>query len=324
MKREEIVSYLGQDWQNVCSLMRDSLKTDIPLLDQTNSNILSHSGKMLRPMTSLLSAKAITGGAISNDTLSYAAASELLHNATLLHDDVADQSPTRRGNPTTMSLLGPGAAVLIGDFWLSRAVSTIMNAQTRDSVINLFSQTLSHLAEGEMLQLQKASLADTSMEDYLRIIYCKTASLFEASCLSGAISVGADQTQKEAVRQYAISLGTAFQIKDDILDYDGSADLGKPIGSDLHEQKITLPLLLALQGSSREAEIRDMVSRIPSHPEYVSRICDFVRENSGIQKSYEVLDSYVHKAIEALQVLPQSMARECLQYIAEYNTSRKA
>ena len=237
MKRAEVIEYLGDDWTRCGERMNRALESDIDLLNRTNGSILEHGGKKLRPMLSLLVARALSseGAQLSEDSIRYATAVELLHNATLLHDDVADRSDTRRGVPTVMSLLGSSAAVLVGDFWLVRAVDEVLSAENHKlEVIALFSKTLSDLAEGEMFQLQKAGSDDTTEEDYLKIIYCKTASLFVTACVAAAKSVNAAPQQEEMMRRYATALGIAFQIKDDILDYAGG-DLGKPVGQDLRE-----------------------------------------------------------------------------------------
>ena len=178
-----VKEYLGAEWVAVQECIAASLASDIELLNQTNRSILSHSGKQLRPILALLSARACSAdGRASEATVRYAAAAELMHNATLLHDDVADDSDQRRGVPTIRSLMGPTVSVLLGDYWLVKAMDLILGDHEADSkVIRIFSKTLSDLAEGELLQLQKAQSGDTVEEDYLRIIYSKTASLFAAS-----------------------------------------------------------------------------------------------------------------------------------------------
>ena len=320
MSREDVLTFLGEDWIAVQRIIADALRSDVGLLNIVNSEILSHGGKMLRPMVTLLMAGAC--GGITKDSRLYAAASELLHNATLLHDDVADESDTRRGMPTMRSRLGPSRAVLLGDFWLAKAVEVLLKGKTEESVWQIFSKTLSDLAEGEMLQLEKSGTADTSEADYLRIIHCKTASLFETAGLSGAISAGAPQAYVEAAGEYSKALGTAFQIKDDILDYTGDGSLGKPVGIDLLEKKITLPLLCAIKGSPREAEIRKAVLQIDSHRENYEEISKFVAQRGGVEKAAEVLDKYVEKAQKALEILPESRYTECLAEIARFNAIR--
>ena len=320
MSRTDVLAFLGEDWNEVQTIIADALRSDVGLLNIVNSEILAHGGKMLRPMVTLLMAGAC--GSINHDSHLFAAAAELLHNATLLHDDVADESDTRRGMPTMRSRLGPSRAVLLGDFWLAKAVDVILGAKSADSVRSIFSKTLSDLAEGEMLQLEKSGSADTDEADYLRIIHCKTASLFETAGLSGAISVGAPKEYVDAAREYSRALGTAFQIKDDILDYTGDGSLGKPVGIDLLEKKITLPLLCAMKDSPREAEIRKAVLKIDSHPENYEEISKFVAERGGAEAAAVVLNEYVEKAVKALQTLPPSRYTDYLEEIARYNTFR--
>ena len=298
--------------------------SDIALLNSTNSTILSNSGKQLRPLLALLIARACSGHQISEATVRYAAASELLHNATLLHDDVADNSEQRRGMPTFKSLMGPSFSVLVGDYWLVKAMELILGSSEGDHlVIKIFSKTLSDLAEGEMLQLQKAQSGDTCEDDYLRIIYSKTASLFEAACVSAAISVNASQEYRKAAKDYAVALGIAFQIKDDILDYSGTASVGKPLGVDILEQKITMPLLGAMMNApAEEVRIRGLVKGIVDHPENRDDIVAFVTENAGLEYAVQQLDKYVAQAVDALSVLPLSKERELLEGLAYFTAKR--
>ena len=325
MTLDEIKDFLGQDWKDTDALIRSSLESDISLLNATNKAILDHSGKQLRPIGSLLVARACGGGRVNADSVRYAAAAELLHNATLLHDDVADSGCERRGAPTVMAILGGPASVLLGDFWLVKALENILASSANcNEVIRIFAGTLSSLAEGEMLQLQKASSGDTVEEDYYRIIYSKTASLFEAAFVSAAISVNAPADWIEAVRDYAVSLGIAFQIKDDIFDYSDGKKIGKPVGIDLEEQKITLPLLGALAAASpeRAKQIRGMVLDILEHPEYKEEIVGFVKEGKGIEYAVSRLEDYVSKAVDALAVLPDSKEKDYLVKIAGFTAYR--
>ena len=326
MKRAEVIEYLGNDWIRCSERMDRALQSDINLLNRTNASILEHGGKKLRPMLSLLVARALSSedGPLSEDSIRYATAVELLHNATLLHDDVADCSDTRRGVPTVMSLLGGTAAVLVGDFWLVRAVDEVLSAESHKlEVIALFSKTLSDLAEGEMFQLQKAGSDDTTEEDYLRIIYSKTASLFVTACVSAAKSVDASPEEEEMLRRYAKALGIAFQIKDDILDYAGG-DLGKPVGQDLREQKITMPLLGALSKAAPEEQqrIRTLVHGAADHEENCPLVMDFVAEYDGLEYAQKRLEDYVREAVSALAPLKPSQARDYLVALAEYSARR--
>lgn len=325
MDIKKVREFVGADWQAVQERISDSLHSDISLLDMTNASILSNSGKQMRPLLTVLFARACSGGKTTDATVRYASASELLHNATLLHDDVADDSAQRRGVPTIMSLMGPSVAVLIGDYWLVKALDLILSDGLSDTVVlKIFSKTLSALAEGELLQLQKAQNGDTVEEDYLRIIYNKTASLFEAACVSGVLSVSASEQYEAAAREYSIALGNAFQIQDDILDYDGTESVGKPLGVDVLEQKITLPLLGALSNVSEQEEkrIRGLVNDIVGHPEHRDEIVTFVKENGGLEYSRMRLDEYVEKAVRALDVLPDSQEKAFLVELAYFTAKR--
>ena len=326
MDIKSVREYLGKDWDSVKEKIESALVSDIDLLNATNSSILSNSGKQLRPLLALPVARACSCHEVSESTVRYAAAAELLHNATLLHDDVADNSAQRRGVPTIMSLMGPSVSVLLGDYWLVKAMELILQSSEGDHlVIKIFSKTLSDLAEGEMLQLQKARSGDTTEDDYFRIIYSKTASLFEAACLSAAVSVSASAEYENAAREYAVALGNAFQIKDDILDYDGTESVGKPLGVDILEQKITLPLIGAMTNAGAEAQtrMRAMVKDIVEHPEYRDEVVKFVKENGGLDYAAAELDKYVALAVRALEVLPDSYEKDCLVELAHFTARRK-
>lgn len=325
MDKLAVRTYLQEDLDRVNDLMSRFLASDISLLDQTNRALRGRRGKQLRPMLALLTARAC-GGMCNEDSIRFAAAAELMHNATLLHDDVADNSIERRGAPTVMSLLGPGAAVLLGDYWLVKAVGCILEASREAArALRIFAGTLSDLAEGELLQLQKASSADTTEEDYLRIIYSKTASLFVATVLTAAISVGADPAREEAVRRYAENLGLAFQIRDDIFDYEENVHIGKPVGQDLQEQKITMPLLGALKAApAEEQRIRTLVREMADHPENRQEVVDFVRTSGGMEYAWLRLDEYVKKAVAALGELPSGRDRDALEEMAHYVKERKS
>lgn len=325
MDISKVKDYLGSDWTTVHEHIASALKSDISLLNSTNSSILSQSGKQLRPMLSLMFARACAGKA-GDACVRYAAAAELLHNATLLHDDVADGSELRRGKPTIMSLMGPSVSVLVGDYWLVKAMELILHdAPTDVAAIKIFSKTLSDLAEGEMLQLQKAQSGDTDERDYLRIIYNKTASLFEAACVSASVSVGASEDTVRAARDYAVALGLAFQIKDDILDYSGTESVGKPLGVDILEQKITIPLLGALGNVSPEKarQVREMVKDIVGKPELRDDVVRFVKENGGLEYARTRLNDYVEEAVRALDVLPDSTEKSFLVELAHYTAIRE-
>ena len=219
-----------------------------------------------------------------------------------------------------MSILNGPASVLVGDFWLVKAIRCILDADRySERAIRLFSKTLSDLAEGEMLQMQKASDCDTTREDYIRIIYSKTASLFEAAALSGAVSAEAPEEWTAALAGFARNLGLAFQIKDDIFDYTGGDALGKPVGIDLREQKITLPLLCALDSAPEEAPaIRTLVGQISDHPELADNVRSFVLDHGGVEKAVEKMDKYITEAVFCLEELPQSPEKSYLVELARF------
>ncbi len=321
----QIRQRLGSDWTDVQDCIRGALGSGIQLLDSTNESIISHGGKQLRPLLSVLAARACSPEhRTTRRTVLYAAASEILHNATLLHDDVADESDSRRGVPTVRSLMGPTVSVLLGDYWLAKAVELLLDEDAPDTrVLRLFSATIRNLSEGEMIQLEKSERLDTEESDCLRIIYCKTASLFEASIVAGALSVEATAEQVEAAGQYARALGYAFQIRDDILDYTGTASLGKPLYVDLDERKITLPLIGAfLNAPQHEQSIRRHLSEIHGNPQIKSAVVEFVKSSGGIEYATRRLNEYVDEAVGSLAAFPESYERRALEELAHFTALR--
>ena len=319
MDIRDVKAFLAGPMGEVDALLEASLQSDIVLLDATNRSLLAQGGKRMRPVLSLLAAGAC--GGINADSVRFAAASELIHNATLLHDDVVDGATTRRGKPTVMAVLSGPASVLVGDFWLVKAIRCILDAaRNSERAVRLFAKTLSDLAEGEMLQLQKASECDTTREDYLRIIYYKTASLFEASVLAGALSAEAPEEWTAALAGYARNLGLAFQVKDDILDYAGGEALGKPVGIDLQEQKITLPLLCALESVPEKAaaEIRALVRRISDEPSLADPVRQFVLGHGGVEKAAAEMGIFIGEAVSCLEELPESREKSYLATLARF------
>ena len=319
MDFSECKAFLAGPLEEVSALLEASLRSDIALLDATNRSLLSQGGKRIRPVLTLLSAGAC--GGIDADSVRFAAAAELIHNATLLHDDVVDGAATRRGKPTVRSVLSGPASVLVGDFWLVKAIRCILDADRySERVIRLFSKTLSDLAEGELLQMQKASACDTTREDYIRIIYSKTASLFEAAVLSGAVSADAPEEWTAALAGFARNLGIAFQIKDDVFDYAGGEALGKPVGIDLQEQKITLPLLCALDSVPEEkaSAVRAKVGRISDEPALAEEVREFVLDHDGVDKARSEMDKYIDEAVFCLEELPQTAEKSYLVKLARF------
>lgn len=311
---KEVQQFLGKAWTDFQRCFAESLESDIPLLDKANQYLLGHGGKKLRPLFTLLIAKALRGDC-NERVVRCAAASELLHTATLLHDDVADNSPTRRGVPTMMTVYSPTTAVLLGDYWLSKAMDLIIDHPDK-RVLHIFSKCLADLAGGEMLQLEKAEKADTTEDDYRRIIYCKTTSLFEACMVSAACSVEASDEEIEQCRIYARHIGQAFQMRDDMLDYSPELSIGKPTGQDILEKKITLPLfgLFAKAPRSVVREVRRRMKEPDS--ELVSDVFAWVREYDAMSFARERLDAEIRQAVEALAAFPASQSRDYLEKMA--------
>lgn len=320
METMDVREYLRPQMDQVEAFIQASLVSDISLLDATNRQLRENPGKMLRPVLTLLCAGAL--GQVNEDSIRYAAATELLHNSTLLHDDVVDGATERRGQPTVALLLGGTAAVLVGDFWLTKCMDAILGASIESNrVLHIFARTLGSLAEGELLQMQKARRGDTGQEEYVRIIYCKTASLFETSAMSGALSVRATEGQVRAVGEFARLLGIAFQIKDDIFDYtDSEKTIGKPVGIDLLEQKITQPLLCALDCVPEpEADaVREKVVKISDNPALAPEVRAFVLEHDGVRKAEEKMLQYISDAIACLEILPETPEKNYLKEMARF------
>ena len=311
---KEVQQYLGKAWTDFQRCFAESLESDIPLLDKANQYLLGHGGKKLRPLFTLLIAKALRGDC-NERVVRCAAASELLHTATLMHDDVADNAPTRRGVPTMMTVYSPTTAVLLGDYWLSKAMDLIIDHPDK-RVLHIFSKCLADLASGEMLQLEKAEKADTTEDDYRRIIYCKTTSLFEACMVSAACSVEASEEEIERCRIYAWHIGQAFQMRDDMLDYSPELSIGKPTGQDILEKKITLPLFGLFEKAPRSV-VREVRRRMKNpDAELVSDVFVWVRQYDAMSYAREKLDAEIRQAVEVLAAFPASPSRDYLEKMA--------
>ena len=311
---KEVQQFLGKAWTDFQRCFAESLESDIPLLDKANQYLLGHGGKKLRPLFTLLIAKALRGDC-NERVVRCAAASELLHTATLMHDDVADNAPTRRGVPTMMTVYSPTTAVLLGDYWLSKAMDLIIDHPDK-RVLHVFSKCLADLASGEMLQLEKAEKADTTEDDYRRIIYCKTTSLFEACMVSAACSVEASEEEIERCRIYAWHIGQAFQMRDDMLDYSPELSIGKPTGQDILEKKITLPLFGLFEKAPRSV-VREVRRRMKNpDAELVSDVFVWVRQYDAMSYAREKLDAEIRQAVEVLAAFPASPSRDYLEKMA--------
>ena len=301
---------MAEDMQQVDAVIQKRLSSDVALIDQISHYIISAGGKRIRPMLVLLFSSAL--GFSGRERFELAATVEFIHTATLLHDDVVDESGLRRGRRTANALFGNAASVLVGDFVYSRAFQMMVSVG-RMRVLEVLADATNVIAEGEVLQLMNMHDPDIAVDDYLRVIRFKTAKLFEASARLGAVLAEADAQTEEACAAYGRSLGTAFQLVDDLLDYGGATEqLGKNIGADLREGKPTLPLLVAMErGSDAQRElIRGAIER--GEVWRMAEIVDIVRSTGALIATRDAARTEAAKAREALQVLPPTVYRQAL------------
>ena len=295
----------------VDEVIRERLSSRVALIDQISHYIVNAGGKRIRPRLVLLFAEAL--GFDGPERHELAAIVEFIHTATLLHDDVVDESALRRGRATANAMFGNAASVLVGDFLYSRAFQMMVSVN-RMRVLQVLADATNVIAEGEVLQLMNMHDPDLAVADYLQVIRFKTAKLFEASARLGAVLAGADHTLEEACADYGRSLGTAFQLVDDLLDYEGnSSELGKNVGDDLREGKPTLPLLVAMERAS-DAE-RALIRHAIEHGELqkLPDILAIVRRTGALEATRQAAQAEADKArASVLSHLPPSRARVAL------------
>jgi octaprenyl-diphosphate synthase len=296
--------------RQVDAVIRARLSSQVALIDQISSYIVGAGGKRIRPRLVLLFAEAL--GFEGPERFEIAAIVEFIHTATLLHDDVVDESDLRRGRATANATFGNAASVLVGDFLYSRAFQMMVSVN-RMRVLEVLADATNVIAEGEVLQLMNMHDPDLAVEDYLRVIRFKTAKLFEASARLGAVLADADHELEEACADFGRSLGTAFQLVDDLLDYEGKSDeLGKNVGDDLREGKPTLPLLVAMERASPadRALIRQAIEE--GELQKLPEILAIVRATGALEATREAAQREADKARAVLQALPASRARNAL------------
>ncbi|MBL8286696.1 MAG: polyprenyl synthetase family protein [Rubrivivax sp.] len=294
----------------VDKLIRQRLASRVALIDQISAYIVNAGGKRIRPRLVLLFAEAF--GCSGPERLELAAIVEFIHTATLLHDDVVDESALRRGRATANAAFGNAASVLVGDFLYSRAFQMMVSVD-RMRVLEVLADATNVIAEGEVLQLMNMHDPDLSVEDYLRVIRFKTAKLFEASARLGAVLGEADAATEESCAEYGRCLGTAFQLVDDLLDYEGdTAALGKNVGDDLREGKPTLPLLLAMERA--DAGQRELIRHAIEQGEQqrLPEIIAIVRRTGALEATRAAAQQEADKARQRALALPPSRAREAL------------
>jgi octaprenyl-diphosphate synthase len=300
---------------------RDSMRSHVPLLDKITYYIVQRKGKQVRPMFVFLSAKLC--GEVNS--ASYVAASlvELLHTASLVHDDVVDDSYERRGFFSVNALWKNKIAVLVGDYLLSKGLLVALN-NNQPRLLQIMSNAVKEISEGELLQIEKARRLDIKEEIYYDIIRQKTASLIAAACAVGAASTNNDETLIETLRLFGEKIGMAFQIKDDLFDF-GTDDVGKPLGIDIKEKKMTLPLIYALNHASKEDRSR-IINNVKRHnevPEKVKEVIDFVRKSGGLEYAEQVMMKFRQEAFDILRGFPESTVRNSLEELVYFVTDRK-
>jgi octaprenyl-diphosphate synthase len=313
---------LAAEMAEVDAVIQRRLASEVALINQIAHYIVSAGGKRIRPQLVILVARALGFDGAHRHEL--AAVVEFIHTATLLHDDVVDESQLRRGRETANAVFGNAASVLVGDFLYSRAFQ-MMVAIDRMRVLDVLAEATNIIAEGEVLQLMNMHDPDTDIEAYLRVIRYKTAKLFEASARLGAVLADAPAAVEQACADYGRHLGTAFQLVDDLLDYEGSTDaLGKNVGDDLREGKPTMPLLIAMERGS--AQERQLIRQAIEHGE-VERLKDIlaiVRRTGALDATREAARAEAETARQCLQALPASLYREALLEFCVRSVDRSA
>ena len=300
---------------------RASMKTHVLLLDKVMTYIVKRKGKQMRPLFVFLTAGAC--GNINESTYRGASLSELLHTASLVHDDVVDDSNYRRGFFSVNALWKNKIAVLVGDFLYSRGL--LLSIENKDySLLEIVSHAVKQMSEGELQQMEKARHLDISEEIYYEIIRQKTASLIASCCAVGASSVGSSPDVVDKMKLFGENVGMAFQIKDDLFDY-GDDEIGKPLGIDIKEKKMTLPLIYALSKSGwlEKRKIISIVKNESEKPKKVKEVIDFVKKSGGIQYAQEAMNRYYSKALEILDTLNDSEYKKSLKELVQFTIERK-
>ena len=301
---------------------KDSMKSNVALLDIITRYIVKRKGKQMRPMFVFLSAG--MHGEINESTYTAASLIELLHTATLVHDDVVDDSNERRGFFSINALWKNKVAVLVGDFLLSKGLLLSLD-QDEFQLLKIVSEATREMSEGELLQIEKARKLDISEEIYFEIIRKKTASLIASCCASGTHSVDADEETVQQMKLFGEKVGVAFQIKDDLFDYEFSNKTGKPNGIDIKEQKMTLPLIYLLNNSSwtEKRKIINIVKNHNNNPTKVKFVIDKVNQSGGIEYTKEKMKLYHQDALDILHKFPESEYRTALQQLVDFTIERK-
>lgn len=319
---QEIRAPIAEDFKVFRKIFRKTVKSKVPLLDVIMQYILKSKGKQMRPMFVLYSAGML--GKINDTTYRAATLIELMHTATLVHDDVVDDSFRRRGRFSVNYLWRNKIAVLAGDFLLSRGM--MLALENKDfHLLEIVSGAVKDMSEGELLQLEKARKLDINEEIYYEVIRKKTASLLASCFATGAASVTTDAGLIEKMRIIGENAGMAFQIKDDLFDLQAGNKSGKPVGVDIKEKKMTLPLIYLLQNSTH-AEKRKIINMVKKHnenPEKISWLIERIKQSGGLDYSMQKMKEFNDKAFEILDEMPDNSSRQSMKKLIKYNIERK-
>lgn len=320
LRLNDIKAPIAREMEEFEQKFRSSMHTRVMLLDKIMNYIVKRKGKQMRPMFIFLSAG--TCGKITESTYRAASLIELLHTATLVHDDVVDDANYRRGFFSINALWKNKIAVLVGDFLLARALMLAVENKEFD-LLSIGTESVKEMSEGELLQMEKARNLDISEDVYFEIIRQKTASLIASCCAMGASSSGTDQTSVARMKEFGLQIGMAFQIKDDLFDY-GDDAIGKPVGIDIKEKKMTLPLIHALSKASwlEKRKIINIVRNESDKSAKVKEVIEFVRRSGGIAHAQEAMQRYYTKAIDMLGQFPESSYKESLANLVRFTIER--
>ena len=316
----QIHATVAQDFERVNQLIIEQLHSNVDMVENVGHYIIDAGGKRLRPLLVLLSASAL--GECSDEHVTFAAIVEFIHTATLLHDDVVDISTLRRGRPTANAKFGNAPSVLVGDFLYTRAFQLMVQLGSMP-ILTHMAETTNIIAEGEILQLTRAGDVNTNEVQYLDVITRKTAILFAAACYGAATLSGEKKKNRDTLREFGLNLGIAFQMIDDVLDYDGNADtMGKNVGDDLTEGKVTLPLIHALLEASaaEQAVIRRAITE--KNTDQIDQIIAIVKRCGSIDYTQARARHHYNLALEKLAILPCSKARDALERLTELSINR--
>lgn len=320
MQLKDIYKSVESEFDAVNELIVEQLSSRVPLVEKIAQYIVESGGKRMRPLVTLLTAKALDKS--DQDTIKLASIIEFLHTATLLHDDVVDTSDLRRGKATANANWGNAPSILVGDFLYSRAFQMMVEIGSME-VMSVLANATNVIAEGEVFQLMNAKNPDITEQQYFDVIEYKTAMLFVAASHGAAMLAKADKKQQLAAKEYGLQLGLAFQLVDDILDYSGdSAEMGKNTGDDLAEGKPTLPLIYAMREGSEQQRtlIRNAIRK--GERERIDDVIAIVKETGALDYTLQAAENCKRKAIEAAQQLGQNEHSEALGYIAELSVNR--